>query len=72
MSRESPVVLVKFPNGEKAKAKIVSVPGVMQKSVTAEINLLETVQFAILVQMEFVENVKNRLINGMPVTIHLQ
>ncbi|MBV6446966.1 HlyD family efflux transporter periplasmic adaptor subunit [Nitrosomonas sp.] len=66
------IVLVKFPNGEKAKAKIVSVPGVMQKSVTAEINLLETVQFAILVQMEFVENVKNRLINGMPVTIHLQ
>jgi multidrug resistance efflux pump len=65
-------VQVKFPNGEKAKAKIVSVPGVMQKSFSAEISPLETVQFAILAQMEFVGNVKNRLINGMPVTIYLQ
>ncbi|MDE2389556.1 MAG: HlyD family efflux transporter periplasmic adaptor subunit [Betaproteobacteria bacterium] len=65
-------VLVKFPNGEKAEAKIVSVPGVMQKSVTAEINPLETVQFAILAQLEFAGNVKNRLINGMPVTVYLQ
>ena len=64
-------VLVKFPNGEKVKAKIVSVPGVMQKSVPAEIHPLETVQFAILAQMEFLGNVKNRLINGMPVTIYL-
>lgn len=65
-------VLVKFPNGEKAKAKIVSVPGVMQKSFSAEISPLETVQFAILAQMEFIGDVKNRLINGMPVTIYLQ
>lgn len=65
-------VLIKFPNGEKAKARIVSVPGVMQKSVAAEIHPLETVQFAILAQLEFVENVKNRLINGMPVTIYLK
>ncbi|QOJ22495.1 MAG: HlyD family efflux transporter periplasmic adaptor subunit [Gammaproteobacteria bacterium] len=64
-------VTVKFPNGEKAKAKIISVPGVMQKSAPVEINPLEAVQFAILAQMEFVESVKNRLINGMPVTIYL-
>ena len=43
----------------------------MQKSTTAEINPLETVRFAILAQLEFVGNVKNRLINGMPVTIYL-
>lgn len=65
-------VLVKFPNGEKVKATIVSVPGVMQKSATAEINPLETVQFAILAQLEFAGNAKNQLINGMPVTIYLQ
>lgn len=65
------MVTVKFPNGEKAEAKIISVPGVMQKSTTAEINPLETVRFAILAQLEFVGNVKNRLINGMPVTIYL-
>lgn len=64
------VVMVKFPNGEKAKARIISVPGVMQKSASAEINPLETVRFAILAQMEFIENVKNRFINGMPVTIY--
>lgn len=65
-------VVVKFPNGETAKARIISVPGVMQKSTAAEINPLETVRSAILAQMELIGTVKNKLINGMPVDIYFR
>jgi multidrug resistance efflux pump len=67
---EGQIVIVKFPNGEKTKAKIISVPGVTQKTLTEEINPLEPVRTAILAQLEFIERVNNRLINGMPVTIY--
>lgn len=63
-------VMVKFPNGETAKAKIISVPGVMQKLSSVESNPLEPVRSAILAQMEFVETVTSRLMNGMPVDIY--
>ncbi|SNX60162.1 Multidrug resistance efflux pump [Nitrosomonas ureae] len=67
---EGQIVTVKFPNGEKTKAKIISVPGVTQKTLTEEVNPLEPVRTAILAQLEFIEQVNNRLINGMPVTIY--
>lgn len=67
---EGQIVTVKFPNGEKTKAKIISVPGVTQKTLTEEVNPLEPVRTAILAQLEFIEKVNNRLINGMPVTIY--
>lgn len=63
-------VTVKFPNGETAKARIISVPGVMQKLSPTDSNPLEPVRSAILAQMEFVETVTNRLMNGMPVDIY--
>ena len=63
-------VMVKFPNGETAKAKIISVPGAMQKLSSAESNPMEPVRSAILAQMEFVETVKSQLMNGMPVDIY--
>ncbi|UJP05071.1 MAG: HlyD family efflux transporter periplasmic adaptor subunit [Nitrosomonas sp.] len=63
-------VRVKFPNGDTAKARIVAVPGVMQKTSAAEINPLEVVRSAILAQLEFVDQVNTRLINGMPVTVY--
>ncbi len=63
-------VRVKFPNGDSAKARIVAVPGVMQKTSAAEINPLEVIRSAILAQMEFTDTVDTRLINGMPVTIY--
>jgi multidrug resistance efflux pump len=61
---------VKFPNGDMARARIVSVPGVMQRNAAEEMNPLEVVRSAILAQMEFIDAVENRLINGMPVTIY--
>lgn len=64
------IVTVKFPNGETVKARIVSVPGVVQKLSSAESNPLEPVRSAILAKMEFVETVTNRLMNGMPVDIY--
>lgn len=67
---EGQIVIVKFPNKEKTKAKIISVPGVTQKTVTEEVNPLEPVRTAILAHLEFIETPNNRLINGMPVTIY--
>ncbi|OQW42918.1 MAG: secretion protein HlyD [Proteobacteria bacterium SG_bin4] len=64
------MVRVKFPNGDTAKARIIAVPGVMQRTSAAEINPLEVVRSAILAQMEFVDTVDTRLINGMPVTLY--
>ncbi|MBX3616077.1 HlyD family secretion protein [Nitrosomonas sp.] len=69
-AEEGQMVRVKFPNGDTAKARIVAVPGVMQKTSAAEINPLEVVRSAILAQMEFVDAVETRLINGMPVTLY--
>lgn len=67
---EGQIVVVKFPNGEKTKAKIISVPGVTQKTLTEAVNPLEPVRTAILAHLEFIEIPNNRLINGMPVTIY--
>jgi len=65
------VALIKFPNGEKARAKITSVPGVIQKS-SLETSPLEVSRSAILAQMEFIDKVDNRLMNGMPVDIYFR
>ncbi len=65
------VALIKFPNGEKARAKIISVPGVIQKS-SLETSPLEVSRSAIFAQMEFIDKVDNRLMNGMPVDIYFR
>mgnify|MGYP001574382475 FL=1 len=66
------IAQVKFPNGEIAKAKIIAVPGIVQKSTSDENGPLEIVRSAILAQMEFIESVNNRLMNGMPVEIYFR
>ncbi|WP_394808228.1 HlyD family secretion protein [Nitrosomonas sp.] len=63
------IVTVTLPNGETAKARISSIPGVTQKSPVDGINLLEYPRSAILVHMEFINPVKTQLINGTPVDI---
>jgi len=62
-------VSVTLPNGETAKARIISIPGVTQKSLAEGMNPLESPRSAILAHMQFVDPVKTRLINGMPVDI---
>jgi multidrug resistance efflux pump len=63
------IVTVILPNGENAKARISSIPGVTQKSPADGINLLEYPRSAILAHMEFINPVETQLINGMPVDI---
>lgn len=63
------MVKVKFPSGETVKARIVSVPGVTQKSSTEDLGPLEAPHSAILAQIELIGAVKTRLIHGMPVSI---
>ncbi|WP_244072813.1 HlyD family secretion protein [Nitrosomonas sp. PY1] len=66
------VAQVKFPNGEIAKAKVVAVPGIVQKSTSDESGPLETVRSAVLARMEFIDQVNNRLMNGMPVEVYFR
>lgn len=63
------IVTVIFPNGETAKARITSIPGVTQKSPADGINLLEYPRSAILAHLEFINPVETPLINGAPVDI---
>lgn len=63
------IVTVTLPNGETAKARISSIPGVTQKTPVDGINLLEYPRSAILAHMEFINPVETQLINGMPVDI---
>ena len=63
------IVTVTFPNGEAAKARITSIPGVTQKTPVDGINLLEYPRTAIVAHMEFINPVETQLINGMPVDI---
>lgn len=60
---------VAFPNGESAEARIVSVPGIIQRSPPGDLAPLETPLPAILAQMEFVSEVKSRLVHGIPVRL---
>ncbi len=63
------VVTVKFPNGETAKARIISVPGITQKSSAEDVGPLEVPHSTILAQIELIDTVETRLIHGMPVSI---
>jgi len=65
------VALVRFANGEEARAKITAVPGVIQKS-SLEASPLEVSRSAILAHMQFIGTVNNRLMNGMPVDIYFR
>lgn len=60
---------VRFPNGESAEARIISVPGVIQRSPPGDLAPLEKPLPAILAQMEFVREVKSRLVHGAPVRL---
>jgi len=63
------VVTVTLPNGESAKAKITSVPGITHKSLSEDISLLETPQSTILAHLKFIEPIKTQLVRGVPVDI---
>ncbi len=63
------IVTVILPNGEKAKAKIVSVPGVTYKSKREKDSLLDTPYSTILAHLKFVEPVNTQLADGLPVDI---
>lgn len=63
------IVTVILPNGEAAKARITSIPGVTQKTPADGINLLEYPRSAIVAHLEFINPVGTQLINGMPVDI---
>lgn len=63
------IVSILFPNGETAQARIVSIPGITQKSLIEGANLFESPRSAILAHLEFVHPVKTPLINGMPVDV---
>lgn len=62
-------VSVTLPNGETAEARIISIPGVTQKSLSEGMNPLESPRSAILAHMQFIDPIKTQLINGMPVDI---
>ena len=63
------MVTVKFPNGETAKARIIAVPGVTQKSSLEDLGPLEAPHSTILASIELIDTVETRLIHGMPVSI---
>jgi multidrug resistance efflux pump len=62
---------VAFPNGESAEARIVSVPGVIQRTPPDDLAPLEKPLPAILAQMEFVSEVKSRLVHGAPSSVSI-
>lgn len=63
------IVSITFPNGETAQGRIVSVPGITQKSMSEGANLLESPRSAILAHVALTTPTKTQLINGMPVDI---
>jgi len=63
------VVSIAFPNGETTQGRIVSVPGITQKSMIEGANLLESPRSAILAHVALTSPIKTQLINGMPVDI---
>lgn len=63
------IVSIAFPNGETAQGRIISVPGITQKSMIEGANLLESPRSAILAHVALTGPIKTQLINGMPVDI---